>query len=291
MRELCGPMSGKMAVADALPSNRSVAASSVRTRMEVRAFVAKPDMRTRLDHPPLELLRGASLFLDFDGTLVEIAERPDAVQIDAMLVQLLGELEVRLSGRLALISGRPAQELRNLLGIHTLFVVGSHGLEFHWRDGPSELVERPRSLGAALRAMHDFAARNPGVLVEDKPLGAALHFRQAPEAEAACLGLARQLADQHQLHLQHGKMMAEVRATGGDKGSAIRRLMAEPGLELTHPVFLGDDLTDEAGFATVAEMGGAGILIGPARDTAARYCLGSVGETLNWLRAACETAA
>lgn len=136
--------------------------------------------------------------------------------------------------------------------------------------------------------MNDIAARIPQLIVEDKPLGVALHFRQAPEAEAKCMDLATHLATVHGLHLQLGKMMVEVRAGGGDKGSAIRTLMREPKLAATLPLFMGDDLTDEPGFAAAAALGGAGILVGPHRETAARFRLADVGATLDWLETACE---
>lgn len=236
--------------------------------------------------PPPGLLAGASLFLDFDGTLVELAERPDAVAVDARLHAVMRRLVDRLDGRIAVISGRPAGQVMALFGETRITVVGSHGMEFRYADGRTGLAERPRGLARAIAAMHALAARRPGVLVEDKPLGAALHFRQAPEAEAVCAALARDLVADRALQLQPGKMMVEVRAAGGDKGSAIRTLMAEPALIGTHPLFMGDDLTDEPGFAAAAELGGAGILVGPARATAARYGLNSVNAALAWLEAA-----
>lgn len=139
--------------------------------------------------------------------------------------------------------------------------------------------------------MQMFAADRPGTIVEDKPLGAALHFRQSPDAAQDALALAQELADRHLLHLQHGKMMVEVRASGGDKGSAIRRLMEQLQFQGTVPVFMGDDLTDEPGFAVSAALGGAGVLIGPARDTAAAYRLDGVDDALTWLQTACEAPA
>lgn len=237
--------------------------------------------------PPVDLLDGASLFLDFDGTLVEIAERPDAVAVDARLQALLGGLIDRLDGRVALISGRPAGEIVALFGEALVNVVGSHGMEYRWADGRDAPFERPAGLDEVLEAMRRLADAHPGVLVEEKPLGVALHFRQAPDTEAACHTLAEALAQVHQLHLQPGKMMVEVRARGGDKGSAIRTLMSEPKLAPTRPLFMGDDHTDEPGFTAAQALGGAGILVGPERPTAARYRLDGVAATLSWLETAC----
>lgn len=236
--------------------------------------------------PPFDLLDGASLFLDFDGTLVELAERPDAVAVDLRLHALMQRLLDRLDGRVALISGRPADQVRTLFGETVLTVVGSHGMEYRFADGRAAEAERPAGLPAALAAMHALAATCPGVLVEDKPLGAALHFRSVPDQETACQTLAEQLAAEHGLYLQGGKMMVEVRAAGGDKGAALHKLMSEPKLASTRPLFMGDDLTDEPGFAAAEALGGAGILVGRARPSAARYRLDDVGAVLSWLEAA-----
>lgn len=244
----------------------------------------------RIPAPPPHLLRGASLFLDFDGTLVEIAERPDAVAVDGRLHALMHRLLDRLDGRIAVVSGRPAEQVRQLFGGPVFTVVGSHGMEFRWGDGRSEIAPRPESLGEVVAAMAELAARTPGLTVEHKPLGAALHFRQVPEAEEASVALAGALAERHGLHLQPGKMMIEVRATGGDKGLAIRTLMTEPTLAHTRPLFMGDDHTDEPGFAAAAALGGAGILVGPERPSAAGYRLDGVEATLAWLEAACAEA-
>lgn len=240
--------------------------------------------------PPFELLRNASLFLDFDGTLVEIADRPDAVRVDARLSSVMHRLHARLDGRIAVITGRPAAEVRDLLAADFV-VVGSHGMEFVGRDGLRRALDRPTALEEVLQAMRELAGLHPSVLVEDKPLGAALHFRQCPSAEAECVALAAALAGKHGLRLQPGKMMVEVRAAGGDKGSAIRRLMREPEMAETRPVFMGDDHTDEPGFAVAAELGGAGVLVGEQRETAALYRLEGVEPTLAWLEAASAAAA
>jgi trehalose 6-phosphate phosphatase len=240
-----------------------------------------------LDEPPTHLLQGGSLLLDFDGTLVEIAERPDAVVVSAALRDLVVALHDRLDGRVAVISGRPAREVKALLGC-PVHVVGSHGLEFAWTDRAVEMAPRPEGLTHVLAAMRDFAAAQPGMLVEDKPLGAALHFRGAPQMADASIALVQRLANQHDLKLQAGKMMIEARVGGGDKGSAIRRIMLEPGFAGTRPLFLGDDVTDEPGFAVAAALGGAGMLVGDVRESAACYRLKDVTAVRSWLAQAME---
>jgi trehalose 6-phosphate phosphatase len=241
--------------------------------------------------PPPDLLNGASLFVDFDGTLVEIAARPDAIEIDERLRLLMRRLATRLDGRLAVVSGRPAREVRRLFGTPSLVIGGSHGLELHWADGRTSSPPRPEGLDHVLAEMCRLRDAHPGILIEDKPFGAALHYRQAPEAEAACHALALRLSRESGLPLQRGKMMVEVRAQGADKGAALMAFMAEPGMAGTRPIFIGDDETDEAGFLAAAALGGAGILVGPPRASAARYRLEGVAATLAWLDAACGGAA
>jgi hypothetical protein len=159
-------------------------------------------------------------------------------------------------------------------------------MEFMGRDGTIAPIDRPTVLVEVENAMSRLAGSHPGTLVEVKPLGVALHFRRCPSAEAACVSLASGLAETHGLNLQPGKMMIEVRGGGGDKGTAIRLLMREPDMAGTRPVFMGDDLTDEPGFAAAAELGGAGILVGERRESAALYRLNGVDDTLAWLEVA-----
>lgn len=236
--------------------------------------------------PPADLLDSASLFLDFDGTLVELAETPDGVVVDTALIRLIRALEAKLDGRLALVSGRPAEDLAAKFGDAPPAVVGSHGMEFRWSAARREGVERPEGLVEALAAMQAFAAERPGMVLEDKPLGAAVHYRQNPEHEADAITLGEQLASRYGLYLQHGKMMVEVRSPGGDKGSAIRTLMADSRFAAGRPVFLGDDVTDEPGFSAVAALGGAGVLVGAPRPTDARYRIDDVATVLAWLATA-----
>jgi trehalose 6-phosphate phosphatase len=176
-----------------------------------------------------------------------------------------------------------------LLGDLIITVAGSHGLEVSDASGSETFAPRPPSLDRALPAMEELAELHPGVVVERKPLGAALHFREAPEAEAHCLALASELAARHGLFLQPGKMVIELRAPGGDKGTAIRWLVTNRQMAGYRPVFIGDDITDEAGFVAAADLGGAGILVGPPRPTAARYRLAGVEAVLDWLEQATKS--
>lgn len=237
-----------------------------------------------LPSPPTTLLRGASLFLDFDGTLVEIADRPDAVVVDAALRALLTSLAHGHQGRVALVSGRSIAQLDSLLGsvAGMLALAGSHGSEYRF-DGSEERPERPSGLDMIEMQLRAVASARPGVIVERKSLGVALHYRLRPGFEAEAQAMVGALAGDWGLAIQHGKMMVEARMPGSDKGVAIARLMQRPMMVGTLPVFVGDDITDETGFEAVRALGGAGILVGPARATAAAYRLADPAATRRWL--------
>jgi trehalose 6-phosphate phosphatase len=249
------------------------------------AYEKKEPMPDLLPPPP-SLLEGAALFLDFDGTLVELAGTPDAILVPPALGPLLDRLRARLDGRLAIVSGRALADLERHLPCAGVAAAGSHGLELRLAGGTSLPLGVPAGLGAARAEIERFAAAADGLIVEAKPAGIALHFRLAPRREEEVLAFMAEVARRHGLLLQHGKMVAELRPGGADKGDALKALMTEPGFAGARPLFVGDDLTDEHGFAAAAGLGGAGILVGPARETAARYRLASVAAVADWLEAA-----
>lgn len=242
-------------------------------------------MPDRLLPPPPDLLDGASLFLDFDGTLVELAEEPDSVEVPVHLPDLLSSMSERLNGRIAIISGRAVERLERFgLSGHTL--AGSHGAEVRHRGAWLSAPEPPASMPAVGERLDAFACGQAGALVERKRHGIALHYRQAPQLGAAAEALASELAEAHGLQLQQGKMMVELRAKGADKGAAMRQLMGNPPFAGHPPIVLGDDVTDEAAFTAAAELGGFGVLIGAQQPTAARYRLADVAAVHRWLEQA-----
>ena len=242
---------------------------------------------TKLPRPPLDRLTGAALFLDLDGTLLDIADRPEGVRLEAGMAELLRALRRQLGGRLAVVSGRSLEQIDAILGpcAADIAVSASHGCEHRW-EGVLARPDRPASLDTVIRQLHAFARDWPGVIVEDKSFGAALHYRMAPGAAEAADALALSLAEASGLYLQRGKMVAELRVAGGDKGAAVRTLMRQAPLAGSRPIFAGDDLTDEPAFIAAREMGGDAILIGEPRETAANYGLSSPPELRNWLREA-----
>jgi trehalose 6-phosphate phosphatase len=237
--------------------------------------------------PPADLLARSSLFLDFDGTLTAIVDRPDAVTVDEPLRALLRQLAERMPGRVAIISGRSLQQLDELLGpvARALSMAGSHGAELRMAEAGTVPVQQPATLGKVAAAFTAFTAQRQGTMTEVKTLGAALHYRLAPEHEADAHALAERLAAEHGLTLQRGKMVVELRA-GGDKGRAVAAMIATPEMAGTSPLVFGDDVTDEDAFAAAAKLGGAGVLVGEPRDTAATYAVPDVAALHRWLAVA-----
>jgi trehalose 6-phosphate phosphatase len=243
-------------------------------------------MADLLRPPPAAILGGVALFLDFDGTLVELADTPGAIDVPASLPTLLQRLSARLAGRLAIVSGRAIADLDSHLGRCGIAVSGSHGLELRFADGSHLPLAAPGGLAEAREALGHLAAADPRLLVEEKPASVALHFRRAPERSSELEALAAALAERTGLAVQPGKMVVELRPHGADKGDALRRLMREPVFAGARPLFVGDDLTDEHAFAAAAELGGAGILVGAQRPTAAAWRLDGVADAARWLKEA-----
>lgn len=240
-----------------------------------------------LPEPPPPDAAGDAIFLDFDGTLVPLARKPDAVDVPTTLISRLERLSDLLEGRLALVSGR-AIEVLDQFGLAKLACAGSHGAEWRLAGGRQWTLPRPAALDTAREAFTAFASTREGVLFEDKPLGAALHFRLAPDHGPVCIALAEELTGT--LHLQRGHAMIELRVPGVHKGTAIGSLMQQEPFAGHRPVFVGDDVTDEDGFTTVARLGGHGVLVGPPRETSARFGLPDPQAVNTWLDHALEIA-
>jgi trehalose 6-phosphate phosphatase len=234
--------------------------------------------------PPLTLSASEiSLFLDFDGTLVRLAERPDAVVVDRPLISLLARLSSRLSGRVALLSGRSIAQLDGMLGGIAIAMAGSHGGEIRHCGIATAPVSRPSALTFVEAEMADAFGDKVGVIIEVKTLGVAIHYRLDPPAAPAIHSLAARLGAEHGLDIQLGKMMVELRTRGHDKGTALSAMMQHPPFVGHTPIFLGDDVTDEDGFRACAALSGSGILVGPERQSAARYRLDDVADVHRWL--------
>jgi trehalose 6-phosphate phosphatase len=244
-----------------------------------------------LPRPPLLDLAHAALFADLDGTLAAIEPHPDHVGPEPERTDLLAALAHALDGRLAVVSGRSLEDLDRVLQGCVTCMGAVHGLVRRGADGRVQALEPHPGLAAALAELRGFALRRDGVWIEDKRHAAALHYRAAPSLENEVRSFASDVAQRHGLVLQPGRMVAELRSPGADKGAAVSAFMAEPPFAGSVPVFIGDDLTDEHGFEEAARLGGYGVLVGRMRPTAASYRLGGVEAALGWLRQSLERPA
>jgi len=234
---------------------------------------------------PLRLGETA-LFLDLDGTLAPIAARPQDVRPDPRRTSLVERLVLRLDGRLAVVSGRTLADVDRILEGCVTAVAAVHGLVLRGPDGVLHASAPHPRLAEAVEGFQAFAARDPGLIVEEKGgLSVALHFRQASGRAEAARACARTLAARTGLTLQEGDMVEELRTPGARKGDSVRALMARPPFAGATPVFVGDDATDEDGFEAAQTLGGVGVCVSAIRPTGARFRLVGVEAALEWLEA------
>ncbi len=205
------------------------------------------------------------LFLDVDGTLIELTDSPLDTYADPQLKTLLSDVAERLGGALALVSGRSIHYLDSLFAPLRLPAAGLHGVERRKASGAmhgASFIDA--QLDRARAAVHELVAAHPGTSLEDKGRTIAVHFRMAPQAEESVrqsmTAIARPLGSNY--HIQEGNRVLEIKPRGFTKASAIKAFMHEPPFSGRRPVFVGDDLTDQDGFKLVEEQGGISIAVG-----------------------------
>lgn len=229
--------------------------------------------------------RHPALFLDLDGTLVEFAEVPHGVELSSRLRELLERFAAFEDYAVAFVSGRTIEELDSLLSPHRFALAGVHGNERRGFSGRvAGSLADTRVLDQFRAVLRRIAAEHPGVVVEEKRIGLALHFRRRPELSEKIRELGLELAESLPpgYEILQGKMMIEITPAALDKGKAILEFMREAPFAGRTPVFIGDDVTDEAGFHAVNELGGLSVKVnhGP---TAARWRLPNVDAVLSCL--------
>ena len=229
---------------------------------------------------------GWAFFLDVDGTLLEHTDDPRGVRVGAPLLELLEQLLAESGGAVAMISGRSVEDVERLFAPLAFPVAGQHGTERRSADGVLHRHNPPlKLLGRAAAELVRLTAAHSGLVVENKGMVLALHYRRAPElaalAEREMRAIAASLGDAFEL--LGGKLVYEIKPSGKDKGSAIAEFMAERPFKGRLPVFLGDDLSDEYGFEVVNRLGGYSIKVG-AGPSRARWRLQGAAAVQAWLR-------
>jgi trehalose 6-phosphate phosphatase len=232
-------------------------------------------------------LSGIALFLDVDGTLLEIAASPREVSVSHDLRERLRALSLAAGGAVALVSGRAIADLDSLFAPLTLPSAGLHGFEHRGLCGGCRRRAPPSAaaLTTARDAMLQLARRHAGLLVEDKQFALALHYRGAPQLENTVVTAMRDIAAlvADELELQRGKMVVELRPAGATKAQAVAAFLEEAPFAGRLAVFIGDDLTDEPAFELVNRLGGLSVVVNAARPSAARARLPDVASVHAWL--------
>lgn len=233
---------------------------------------------------------GWAYFLDVDGTLIDIADSPDAIRVDDALLGLVARLHRACGGALALVSGRSLANLDQHLGSIRIPLAGQHGLERrNTQDQVLTHLATPAGTLDSWRHLESVVARHPGLLLEDKGLTLALHYRQAPQLASYAHRLMQDMLALagDQFCLQKGKLVVEIKPQGFDKGSAIEEFLLETPFQGRRPVFIGDDATDEHGFDVINRLDGLSVKVGPGK-TQARWRLRDVAAVRKWLATAID---
>jgi trehalose 6-phosphate phosphatase len=224
-------------------------------------------------------------FFDIDGTLVDIADSPVRARVDPAFRQLIEDLYRSGGGAVALISGRSIADTDRLFDGLRLPAAGQHGVERRDAAGRTSRHAFPAAeLDWARRRIADAIARRPALLLEDKGLSLALHYRRVPRLAGYAHRLIRSLVARlgAEYCVQAGKRVVEMKPAGRDKGVAVLEFMQEEPFRGRTPVFVGDDVTDEYGFATVNRLHGHSVKVGPGA-TVARWRLRDVAAVRAWL--------
>jgi trehalose 6-phosphate phosphatase len=257
--------------------------------LEYEAHKGRADMGPLPEPPPFEAHSGA-LFLDLDGTIAGVAETPSDVRPDARRTRLIRRLEEMLDGRLAILTERTLGDVDRILEGAVERVAALHGL-VRREDGvehqaPANLIglDRARRSLARLPLVYD------GVIIEDKTLGLAVHYRRAMRWEEPLKAHVSEVARQTGLQLHFGSYFIEVTSAGPTKADTLKEFMRTDSLRGARPIMVGDDVTDESAFRAAAALGGYGVLVGALRPTSAHYRLSGVDAVLAWLEGGCSAA-
>jgi trehalose 6-phosphate phosphatase len=247
-------------------------------------------------NPPEELERlsidpdETALFLDFDGTLVDIAPTPDSIRIGASLRSLLKDLVHRHKGAVCIVSGRNLHEISGRLGDFAGTISGGHGAEIRHPSGQLPGIDCDLArLDHIKNAVREFAVLEPRLLAEDKSFGIVLHFRQHPDLECKVRDfLTSLIGDDDEFELQSAKMAVEIKPIGISKAAAVERTVEFAEFAGRRILFAGDDETDESAFSWVNERDGITIKIGEG-PTCAHYRAHSPAAFKTWLRMQTKT--
>lgn len=266
-----------------LASKRAFGCNAGTGRLE--AASTEPLDGVRVRRP--EVSATTALFLDLDGTLIEIAPTPEGVTVPTGLVAMLADLSLRLEGAVAIVTGRQITDIDRLLTPLAPIGAGVHGAEM--RATPAGNIElRAEAVDAAIvDAVRRLASREPGTIVELKAVSIAVHYRANPSAgtriEAALLRLLD--GGPEHLILSHGRKVFEIVPRHVSKGAALADLMQLPTFRGRKPIMIGDDVTDQSAFEMALRLGGVGLKVAGEQFAPEEADFASPAEVRNWLAA------
>ncbi|WP_428672195.1 trehalose-phosphatase [Reyranella sp.] len=196
--------------------------------------------------------------------MLEIAATPELVVVPPALPAVLAHLHHQLDGAVAIVSGRPIGQIDGLLAPFLASAAGEHGVSIRYADGTLEELPVGIAVPDTWReALNGAVERWPGVRVETKPHGVAVHYRLAPERENDVWQLVRALVapDHPWFRLIPAREAVEIGLRAASKGHAVERLMGHAPFHGRKPIFIGDDFTDEAGMSMARRFGGLGLRV------------------------------
>lgn len=213
---------------------------------------------------------------------MDLAPSPDQARLHPGTVPLLGRASAAFGGALALVSGRSIQQLDNLVSPLRLPVAGVHGLERRTFTGMCVTHATSRTLDAVRPSLREFVDSVPGLLLEDKGLGIAIHYRSAPAAAQAVLSTVTAASGNVAgASVQQGEMVVELKAGVRNKASAVSDFMQEPPFRGRTPVFVGDDVTDQDALQWVSEHHGFAVAVG--RKVTGNFRLDGCLDVARWI--------
>jgi trehalose 6-phosphate phosphatase len=228
-----------------------------------------------------------ALYLDIDGTLLDVALTPSTVHVPPELPDILSATSVRLSGAIAIVTGRRIVEADHLLKPIKFAAAGVHGAEMRMSPTGKVVSLTPSFSPVLIEEIKAIAKALPGIVLEDKGAGIALHYRIVPELQGSLLQALEALVPRHpgQFVVCEGRKVVEVLPIGFSKGRALRKLAALPKFANRVPIMIGDDIADVGAFRAAEEMGGYGLKVAGENFTNAEASFRGPSEVVSWLKA------
>jgi trehalose 6-phosphate phosphatase len=248
---------------------------------ESNASMAAGRAQALLDNPD-----GHALFVDIDGTLLEMAPTPDAVSVPPALLGVLEELVARLGGAVALLTGRRIASADRLLRPLRLIASGVHGTELRAERNGRICMLAPPLPPAIVTKVDALGGIADGILVERKGAGMAVHYRHAPHLQGRLAAeVSAIVASCPGLVVREGRMVLEIGPSGYSKGSALALLNARAPFAGRRPVMIGDDVGDESALAEAERRGGVALRVAGEHFSGAMADFEGVRAVHAWLAA------